>query len=83
VNAIGRSAIGDGILAITQAIGAEGQQRRLQALLRHHGQGMGDVVLHNLQHQGRQRHRYANLVGEIARVPIDHDPLQLVAVAIP
>ena len=41
------------------------------------------MVLHDLQRQGGQRHRHADLVGEIARVPIDRDPLQLVAVAIP
>ena len=50
-------------------------------MLRRHGQGMGGVVLHPLQCQGSQRHRHTDLMGEVARVPIDHDPLQLVAVA--
>jgi hypothetical protein len=83
VNTIRRPANGDKILAVAQPIGTEGQQRWLQALLRYHGQGMGGMVLHLLQHQRRHHHRHTNLVGEIKRVSIDRDPLQLVAIAIP
>lgn len=63
---------------MAQAVGAEGQQRGRQSVLGHHRQGVGAVVLHRQAGQGQ---RQGELVGEVAGVAIQGDPLQPFAMA--
>ena len=50
-------------------------------MLRHHRQGVGRMVPHHLKDRWILRHRLAELMGEVPRMPVDRDPLELMAMA--